>query len=137
MGRLTLELGLEGRFNGRTDYWREVQRDYDKASESLLEEEFQNVLGIIRRKYGLNSENGDKSSIDIILDGTYRTRIPIDDSNFALNLKKNFRNCIFLVRISGHVRLRHSDVIKFSQCILVIFRKLHQKYTRTTGNDWK
>ena len=87
MGRLTLELGLEGRFNGRTDYWREVQRDYDKASESLLEEEFQRVLGIVRMKYGLNSENGDKSSIDIILDGTYRTRIPIGDSKFQFRFE--------------------------------------------------
>ena len=89
MGRLTLELGLEGRFNGRTDYWREVQRDYDKASESLLEEEFQRVLGIVRMKYGLNSENGDKSSIDIILDGTYRKRIPIEYSKFQIQNLKN------------------------------------------------
>ena len=71
MGRLTLELGLEGRFNGHTDYWKSVNRNYEKYSEELLEEEFQRVVQIIHTKYGLNSENGDKSSIDIIIDATY------------------------------------------------------------------
>ena len=72
MGRLTLELGLEGRFNGRTDYWNSVNRNYERYSDQLLEEEFQRLVQIIRTKYGLNSENGDKSSIDIIIDSTYR-----------------------------------------------------------------
>ena len=75
MSRLTLELGLEGRFNGHTDYWKSVNRNYQKYSDELLEAEFQNVVQIIHSKYGLNSENGDKSSIDIIIDSTYR-KIP-------------------------------------------------------------
>ena len=72
MGRLMFQLGLDSRFNGHTDYWRRVNRQYEKISEELLEEEFQRVLGVIRQKYGLNSENGDKSTIQIVIDTTYR-----------------------------------------------------------------
>ena len=72
MGRLMFQLGLDCRFDGTTKYWAHVQSDYEKSSDELLEEEFQRVLNLTRMKYGLNSENGDKSSIDIIIDATYR-----------------------------------------------------------------
>ena len=72
MGRLMFELGLDCRFDGHTKYWARVNSDYEKSSDELLEEEFQRVLSLIRVEYGLNSENGDKSSIEIIVDATYR-----------------------------------------------------------------
>ena len=50
MGRLAFELGLEGRFDGHTEYWQEVHRQYNKAQADLLEAEFQRVLKKIRIK---------------------------------------------------------------------------------------
>ena len=72
MGRLMFELGLDCRFDGHTKYWARVNSDYEESSDKLLEEEFQRVVNLIRVEYGLNSENGDKSSIEIIVDATYR-----------------------------------------------------------------